>query len=61
MVESIVRAQERLCARFLSEAEALLKKLHPEDGSNPENVEALEKEIGLLLFREKRASPNPRA
>src|SRR5213592_693796 len=43
-VESLVRAQERLCARFLSEAEALLKKLHPEDGSNPQNPEAMERE-----------------
>src|ERR1043166_6867070 len=38
-VESLVRTQERLCARFLSEAEALLKKLRPEDGSNPENAD----------------------
>src|SRR6266850_6088991 len=38
-VESLVRAQERLCARFLSEAEGLLKKLRPEDGSNPKNSE----------------------
>ena len=28
-VESLVRAQERLCGRFLSEAEALIKKLNP--------------------------------
>ena len=49
LVESLVRAQERLCARFLSEAEALIKKLNPTDGSNPQNPEALEHEIGLLL------------
>src|SRR5438552_9433800 len=33
-VESLFHTQERLCNRFLSEAEELLKKLHPEDGSN---------------------------
>ena len=57
LVESLVRAQERLCARFLSEAEALIKKLHPTDGSNPQNPEALEHEIGLLLFRVKTGQP----
>ena len=57
VVESVVRAQERLCARFLSEAEALLKKLRPEDGSNPGNPQALEREIGLLLFRVKTGQP----
>lgn len=56
-VESVVRAQERLCARFLSEAEALLKKLRPEDGSSPANPDELEKEIGLLLFRVKVGAP----
>jgi preprotein translocase subunit SecA len=57
LVESLVRAQERLCARFLSEAEALIKKLHPTDGSNPQNPEALENQIGLLLFRVKTGQP----
>ena len=56
-VESIVHAQERLCGRFLSEAEQLIKKLHPEDGSNTANAEALEREIGLLLYRVKTGSP----
>src|SRR3954451_276802 len=31
-VESLVHTQERLCNRFLSEAEDLLKKLNPEEG-----------------------------
>jgi preprotein translocase subunit SecA len=57
LVESLVRAQERLCARFLSEAEALIKKLNPTDGSNVQNSEALEHEIGLLLFRVKTGQP----
>jgi preprotein translocase subunit SecA len=56
-VESIFHAQERLCNRFLSEAEELLKKLNPTDGSNVQNAEALEKEIGLLLFRVKTGTP----
>jgi preprotein translocase subunit SecA len=56
-VESLVRAQERLCTRFLSEAEELLKKLNPTDGSNVENAGALEHEIGLLLFRVKTGQP----
>jgi preprotein translocase subunit SecA len=41
----------------LSEAEALIKKLNPTDGSNPQNPEALEHEIGLLLFRVKTGQP----
>lgn len=56
-VENLVKVQEKLCNRLLSEAETLLKKLHPVDGSNPENVEALEKEIGLLLYRVKLGQP----
>jgi len=34
-VESLFHTQARLCNRFLKEAEDLLKKLRPEDGSNP--------------------------
>ena len=56
-VEAVVRAQERLCARFLSEAQALIQKLHPTDGSNPDNPEILEGEIGLLLYRVKMGQP----
>ena len=35
----------------------LIRKLRPEDGSNPENREALEREAGLLLFRVKCGQP----
>ncbi|MGB7769658.1 MAG: preprotein translocase subunit SecA [Verrucomicrobiia bacterium] len=56
-VESLVRAQERLCARFLSEAEALMKKMNPADGSNVQNAAELESEIGRLLFRVKTGQP----
>ncbi|MBA4148391.1 MAG: preprotein translocase subunit SecA [Verrucomicrobia bacterium] len=57
VVEGLVHDQERLCNRFLSEAQDLLKKLHPEDGSRPENPEVLEREIGLLLYRTKLGLP----
>jgi preprotein translocase subunit SecA len=57
LVESLVRAQQQLCGRFLSDAEKLLKKLRPEDGSNVQDAGALEHEIGLLLFRVKTGQP----
>src|SRR5277367_1803074 len=56
-VESLVHAQQKLCARYIKEAEELLKKLHPEDGSNPSNPDALEREIGLLFYRVKVGFP----
>jgi preprotein translocase subunit SecA len=57
LVDSLVRAQQQLCNRFLSEAEALIKKLNPADGSNIQNAAELEHEIGLLLFRVKTGQP----
>ena len=56
-VESLVHAQERLCSRFLSEAEELMRKLSPADGSAPGNPESLEREAGLLLYRVKMGQP----
>jgi len=56
-VEGLVRTQERLCARYLKEAEELIKKLRPADGSKPADPTALETEIGLLLFRVKSGQP----
>jgi preprotein translocase subunit SecA len=56
-VEGLVRTQERLCNRFLKEAEDLLKKLRPEDGGKVSDVSALETEIGLLLYRVKMGQP----
>ena len=56
-VESLVHAQERLCSRFLSEAEELMRKLSPADGSTPGDPQALEREIGLLLYRVKMGQP----
>jgi preprotein translocase subunit SecA len=57
LVDSLVRAQQQLCNRFLKEAEDLIKKLNPTDGSNVQNAAELEHEIGLLLFRVKTGQP----
>jgi preprotein translocase subunit SecA len=56
-VESLFHAQERLCQRYLGEAQEFLKKLRPTDGSNPENPEVIEREAGLLLYRVKLGTP----
>jgi preprotein translocase subunit SecA len=56
-VDGLVRAQQQLCNRFLKEAEDLIKKLHPTDGSNVTDAGALERQIGLLLFRVKTGQP----
>ncbi len=60
-VEGLVRAQQQLCARFLREAEELIKKLNPAEGSNVQNAPELEHEIGLLLFRVKTGQPKSEA
>jgi preprotein translocase subunit SecA len=57
LVESLVRAQQQLCNRFLREAEELLQKLRPADGSQPQGAPELEHQIGLLLFRVKTGQP----
>jgi preprotein translocase subunit SecA len=57
LVDSLVRAQQQLCNRFLKEAEELIKKLNPADGSNVQNAGELEHQIGLLLFRVKTGQP----
>ncbi len=56
-VSALFSTQEKLCQRFLREAEDLLKKLHPEDGSNAVGTPALEMEAGLLLYRVKMGMP----
>jgi preprotein translocase subunit SecA len=56
-VDNLVRTQEKLCNRFLSDSESLLKKLKPEDGSNPTNPDAIEREVGLLLYKVKTGNP----
>src|SRR4051812_19502314 len=61
LVEGLFHAQERLTNRFLSEAQELMKKLHPADGSNVKDADALEREIGMLLFRVKTGTPKSEA
>src|SRR2546421_714954 len=56
-IESLVNAQVQLSNRFLREAEELLKKLNPEDGSNIQNADGVEKQAGLLLYRVKLGQP----
>ncbi len=56
-VESLVHAQQKLCARFIKESEELIQKLRPKDGSNPTDAGALENQIGMLLFRVKTGQP----
>ena len=56
-VEGLVRMQDKLCARFLKEAQDLLKKLNPADGSEVKERGNLEREIGLLLYRVKMGEP----
>jgi preprotein translocase subunit SecA len=56
-VESLVHAQEKLCNRFLAEAEGLIRKLRPVDSAAPGNPQAMEREIGLLLYRVKMGQP----
>jgi preprotein translocase subunit SecA len=60
-VEALVRAQQQLCGRFLKEAEDLIKKLNPTDGSNVTNAAELERQIGMLLFRVKTGQPKSEA
>jgi preprotein translocase subunit SecA len=57
LVESVVAAQQKLCARFLREAEDLLKKLQPGSGSAPASPDAVKREAGLLLYRVKLGQP----
>ncbi|MBM3877024.1 MAG: preprotein translocase subunit SecA [Verrucomicrobia bacterium] len=56
-IESLVRAQVRLCDRVLDDAAKIVKRLRPEDGPPPANPEALERELGMLLFRVKTGQP----
>ncbi|MFN0068131.1 MAG: preprotein translocase subunit SecA [Limisphaerales bacterium] len=56
-VLGLVQNQQRLCRRFLTEAEEHLKALRPEDGSQPKNKSELEYQVGLLLYRVKQGQP----
>jgi len=56
-VEALVRAQTQLCDRYIREAEEILKKLKPADGSQPPKGNELERELGTLLYRVKLGMP----
>ena len=56
-IQSLVQRQQKLCDQFLNRAEEVVKELQPEDGSNPQNPEALEEEMGLLLYKAKLGQP----
>ncbi len=56
-VYSIVSAQEKLCNQWIGEATEWVKKLRPEDGSNPQNPDVIEQELGLLMYRVKVGNP----
>lgn len=56
-VENLVHHQQKLCQRFLSEGQDLVKRLRPEDGSNPKDRDDLERNIGILLYRVKLGQP----
>src|SRR4029077_6230051 len=56
-VHSLFQTQQRLCNRFLTEAEELMRKRNPEEGSPEKNGEGLDKEIGMLLYRVKIGQP----
>jgi preprotein translocase subunit SecA len=56
-VEGLYRMQERLCNRLLSEAEGMLRKLHPEDGSTVADADEIKRQAGLLLYRVKMGQP----
>jgi preprotein translocase subunit SecA len=56
-IQSLVSRQQKLCDQYLKEAGDGLKKLNTEEGGEPENREALEEEVGLLLYRAKMGQP----
>jgi preprotein translocase subunit SecA len=56
-VEALFSVQQRLCNRYLAEAEELLAKLNPEDGSNIQDGQVMEQEVGRLLYRVKVGQP----
>jgi len=60
-VEALVRAQTQLCERYMREAEEILKKLKPADGSQPAKANELERELGTLLYRVKLGMPRSEA
>ena len=56
-VEALVRAQERLCNRFLDDAEAILKQREAQADSATTEAGLSEKDLGILLYRVKLGMP----
>ena len=56
-IDNLVHHQQKLCQRFLTETQDLIKQLRPDDGSNPPGKDDLERKIGLLLYRVKLGQP----
>jgi preprotein translocase subunit SecA len=56
-IENLVKTQERLCNRFLGEAQKIIDQLHPKDGSEPAHREEQERELGLLLYKVRLGAP----
>ena len=56
-VERLVQAQRELTNRYLREAEEVLRKLKPADGSNPKAPEELERQLASLLYKVKLGQP----
>ncbi len=56
-IENLVKTQERLCTRYLSEAQKLIEKLHPKDGSQPLAKDEDENELGLYLYKVRLGAP----
>ena len=57
VIHNLVQTQARLCERFLREAQELIEKLHPKDGSQPLQKEETESQLGLLLYRVRLGTP----
>jgi len=56
-VEALVRAQERLCGRFLDDAEAILKQKSTPAESGTSEAAPSDQDLGILLYRVKLGMP----
>ncbi len=56
-IHNLVQTQNRLCNRFVEEAQKLIAKLHPTDGSQPVRAGETEQELGLSLYRARLGAP----
>ena len=56
-IQSLVTRQQKLCDKFLKQAEEVLQKMNPGEGAGVQDKEELEEELGLLLYRAKLGQP----